>query len=69
MNYLVFAVSLKSLPAFSNVEFHSKTEFNFLSPDKMSGRSDVTPGKRNIRSDIRQNIFEKNQNIKTLCGS
>ena len=46
-------------------------EYNlFLSPDRLPGRNDVTLDKLNFRADIRQNLFfEKNQDIKSLCGS
>ena len=42
----------------------------FLSPDRLSGRNDVTSDKVNLRPGIRKNLlYEKNQDIKSLCGS
>ena len=42
---------------------------NFLSPDKLSGKNDVTSNKVSFRKDIRQNFFVENQDIKSLHGS
>ena len=41
----------------------------FKSPHIFSGRSDVTSDEVNLRSDIRQKFFERNQDIERLCGS
>ena len=41
----------------------------FLSPDKLSGRNDVTSNKVSFRKDIRQNFFVENHDIKSLYGS
>ena len=42
----------------------------FLSPGRLSGRSDIASNKVNFRQHIRQNFFsKKNEDIKSLCGS
>ena len=42
----------------------------FLIPHRLYGGNDVTQGKVNFRPNIRQNLlFEKTQDIKSLCGS
>ena len=42
----------------------------FLSQDRLSGRNDVTWEKVNLRPGIRKNLlYEKNQDLKSLCGS
>ena len=42
----------------------------FLSQDRLSGRNDVTWEKVNLRPGIRKNLlYEKNQDMKSLCGS
>ena len=50
----------------------TRLEYKYIfSPDRLSGRNDVTLDKVNLRPDIWQNFFffEKNQDIKSLCGS
>ena len=51
------------------VSFSGLNVILFLSPDRMSSGNDVTSDKVNFRSDIRQNFFGKNQDIKSFCGS
>ena len=39
----------------------NRPEYNFLNPDRLPGRNDVTSDKVNFRPDVRQNfLFEKN---------
>ena len=36
-----------------------RPQYNFLKPDRLSGRNDVTSSKMNFRPDIRQNLFSQ----------
>ena len=48
----------------------SRPVFFFLKkPGRWSSRIGVTTDKVNFRLGIRQNYFEKNQDIKSLCGA
>ena len=46
----------------------SSLNIHFLSSKRLSGRDGVTSGKENFRPDIRQNFFEKNQNIREFVA-
>ena len=57
------------LYTFGKIIHYRLLQMNFLSPDKLSGRNDVTSNKVSFRKDIRQNFFVENQDIKSLHGS
>ena len=52
--------------SFGKIIHYRLLQMIFLSPNKLSGRNDVTSNKVNFRKDIRQNFFVENQDIKSL---